>query len=110
MSCNAIMKSNAFYHPHTGKRFQVRDTITCNTKYVICMIKCPCGLCYIDKTNRELKTRISEHKSAIKNKDQKSPIARHFSMCKHEVSAMRFMGIEAVKPPHGEGDRETLIL
>ncbi len=74
------------------------------------MIKCPCGICYIGKSNRELKTRINEHKSAIRNKDQKSPIARHYSMCKHEVSAMRFMGIEVVKPPPRGGDRETLIL
>ncbi len=105
-----MIKSNVFYHPHTGKRYQVRGTITCNTKNVIYMIKCPCGLCYIGKTNRGLKTRISEHKSAVRNKNQKSPIARHFNMCKHEVSAMRLMGTEVVKPPLRGGDRETLTL
>lgn len=102
--------TDVFYHPHTGKKYQLRGTITCNTTYVIYMLKCPCGLCYIGKTNTELKTRVSEHKSATRNNDQKLSIARHFNMCKHEVSALRFMGVEVLKAPPRGRDGDTLIL
>lgn len=84
VGCNAMIKSDVFYHPHTGKKYQVRGTITCNIKYVIYMLKCPCG-----KTNRELKARVSGHKSAIRNNDQKS-IIRHFNMYKREVKALKW--------------------
>ena len=37
---------------------------------ICCLLKCPCGLYYVGKTIRELKIRIGEHKSNIRNKDE----------------------------------------
>lgn len=59
-----------FSHPHTGKKFCAMNRITCKSKYIVYLLKC--GLGYIGKTKRELKTRISEHKYSIRNKDEKS--------------------------------------
>lgn len=40
------------------KQYRISDYITCNTKNVI---ECPCGLKYVGRTQRILKTRIREH-------------------------------------------------
>ncbi len=74
------------------------------------LLKCPCGLCYVGKTKRELRIRISEHKSSIRNSDEKSSVARHFNSAGHDVCSLRFQGIEEVKPLKRGGDREKALL
>ena len=108
--CNAMIKSESFLHPHSGKKYAVKGRISCKTKYVVYMLKCPCGLCYVGKTIREIKTRFSEHKSAIRNKDEKSSVARHFNTVGHEVCTLRFQGIEVVNPLKRGGDRDKVLL
>lgn len=49
--------------------YDIKGVITCNTKNVIYLLKCPCGLAYVGKTTRPLKRRISEHRSNIRNHD-----------------------------------------
>ena len=102
--CNNMMKCEYFCHPHTGKRFQINDIITCSTTHVIYIIKCPCGLCYVGKTTRSLKQRISEHKSSIRRNDRDYPVAVHFNDLKHDISTFRFCGIEKVKMSDRGGD------
>ena len=94
----------------TGQKVKVKGRITCRTKYVVYLIKCPCGYCYVGKTKRELRTRITEHKSNIRTKDEKSPIARHFNSIGHDICTMRFQGIESVNPLKRGGDRDRLLL
>ena len=74
------------------------------------MLKCCCGYGYVGKTKRELRIRINEHKSNIRNKDEKSPVARHFNEAGHTVCDLRFQGIEVVKPIKRGGNREKLLL
>ena len=84
--------------------------ITCKSKFVVYLLKCPCGLGYVGKTSRELKSRISEHKSSIRNSDEKSSVARHFVEAGHKVCSLRFQGIEKVDLPRRGGDRDKLLL
>lgn len=65
--CNFTHKTTTFNHPRTGKLYDIKGVITCNTKNVIYLLKCPCGLAYVGKTTRPLKTRISKHRSNIRN-------------------------------------------
>ena len=67
----------------------------------------PCG---IGKTNRELRVRITEHKSNIRTKDIKSPIARHFNSIGHDICTLKFQGIELVNLLRRGGDRDKLLL
>ena len=108
--CNFTQKTNTFTHPRTGKVFNIKGIITCNTNNVIYMLKCPCGLAYIGKTTRPLKTRISEHRSNIRNHDPKSPVAVHFTQHGHSVSTLRYSGIEVIKSPRRGGDINALLL
>ena len=108
--CNAMIRGGEFLHPQSGKKLKVRGTISCKTKFVVYMLKCPCCLCYVGKTKRELKIRIGEHKSNIRNNDEKSPVARHFNEMGHKVCSLRFQGIEVVSPLRRGGDRNNALL
>ncbi len=46
------------------------------------------------KTNRQIRTRIIEHMSAIRRKDLKSPVACHFVEMSHSVLDLNFVVIE----------------
>ncbi len=87
---------------------KVRGRITCGSSYVLNLLKCPCGFCFVGKTSRGLRIRISEHKS-IRNWDEKSPVARHLNSAGHRVYSQRFMGVEAVKPLLRGGGRERKL-
>ena len=108
--CNAMIKGDIVLHPHTGKKISIKSRITCKTKFVVYLLKCPCGVCYVGCTTRELKIRIGEHKSNIRNKDEKSPVARHFNAAGHDVCSLRFQGIECVQPLKRGGNRNKLLL
>ena len=105
-----MIKNDFVLHPHTGKKYSVRGRFCCLSKMCVYLLKCPCGLCYVGKTTRELKTRVSEHKSSIRLHDEKSPVARHFNAAGHGVCDLRFQGIELVKPMRRGGDRGRLLL
>lgn len=108
--CSFTYKCNTYCHSHTGKTLKIKGIISCNTKNVIYMIKCPCGLSYIGKTTRCLKTRIAEHRSSIRTNDQKNPVAVHFNAFNHNLSTLRYIGIEHVSTPRRGGDIDNLLL
>ncbi|XP_078019493.1 uncharacterized protein LOC117246924 isoform X1 [Epinephelus lanceolatus] len=104
------IRENYFSHPKTGEIVKVKGRITCNTKFVVYLLKCPCNLYYVGKTKWELKTRICEHKCSIRNHDSKSAVARHFNSYYHTTADLRYMGIEAVKIPPRGGDQDKILL
>lgn len=108
--CNFTIKTNVFSHPHSGREFKIKGVITCTTKNVIYMIKCPCGLAYIGKTQRALKTGIAEHLSCIRTNNLKNPGAVHFNSKRHNLSTLRYIGIEHVKVPGRGGDVNNILL
>ena len=110
VQCHGMMRGSHFNHPKTGKRIQVKGRITCYTKNVIYLLKCPCNLYYVGKTKRELKTRICEHKCSIRRQDIKSSVARHFNSHNHTPADLRYMGIEVVSTPPRGGDKEKFLL
>ena len=108
--CTFTTKCTTYNHPHTGKSIKIKGFITCNQKNVVYLILCPCGLAYVGKTTRALKTRIAEHRSNIRTKDQHSPVALHFAEAQHSVSSLRYIGIEHVKTPRRGGNIDNLLL
>lgn len=107
--CNNTTKTSFFCHPRTGKKYGIHSVITCTSTHVVYLIRCPCGLGYVGKTSRQLKQRISEHKSSIRRKDVNYPVAAHFLSFNHDVSSLRFCGIEKVSVPPRGGDIELLL-
>ncbi len=105
-----MITEKSFTHPTTNKTYKVRGRITCLSTCVVYLLSCPCGLHYVGKTKRHLKTRIFEHKSAIRRKDEKSSVARHFNAVGHDANTLRFMGLEIVNRSPRGGDRENRLL
>ena len=69
------------------------------------MLKCPCGLVYVGQTKRQLKARISEHKTAIRTKNMDYAMARHYVEAGHgSVASLKFWGIEKIAPKSRGGD------
>lgn len=108
--CSFTQRSKTFTHPHTGRNIPVRGAISCGSTHVVYCIRCPCGLAYIGKTSRELRTRISEHRSKIRAGDERSPVAAHFKQAGHNVSALRYHGVERVERKRRGGDLEKRLL
>lgn len=100
-------KCTTYNHPITGKTTKIRGAISCSTKNVIYLLKCQCGLAYVGKTQRALKTRIAEHRSNFRTQDQRSPVALHFKEANH---SLRYISIEHVKYPRRGGDLNNLLL
>ena len=110
VQCQFTKKCTTYKHPHTGQTLKIRGTITCTQKNVIYLLTCPCNLAYVGKTTRCLKTRIAEHRSNIRNRDQRSPVATHFHEAGHNISMLQYIGIEQVKKPRRGGNIDTLLL
>ena len=108
--CSFTYKCHTFDHPVTGKRFKIKGVISCTSTNIIYLIKCVCGLAYVGKTLRALKTRMSEHRSDIRTKDFRNPVSLHFAEAKHCISSLKYIGIEQVKLPPRGGDINKLLL
>lgn len=98
--CSYTHKFKTFNHPHTGKAIRISGVITCSTKrYIQDLVSMrPC----IWRQNNTVKT-MNEHHSPIRTGDEHSPIAAHFKLAGHNVSTLRYVGVEHVKnsPPRG---------
>ncbi len=57
---------------------KIKQLVSCASFNVIYLLSCPCIKQYVGKTNRHIRTRITEHMSAFRRKDLKSPVAHHF--------------------------------
>lgn len=103
-------KTSKFMCHVSGKEYNINKFITCSSSSVIYLLSCPCGLQYIGKTNRQLRVRINEHRSAISRNDPKSPIARHFSTAPHTTAQLQFIGIDRVTPSRRNRAVESKLL
>lgn len=74
------------------------------------MIKCPCGLAFVDKTTRCINTCTAEHVISIRSNDQKKKtVAVHFNALKHNFSTLQYIGIEHVFTPRRREDIDNLL-
>ncbi len=104
---DSCKRTNTFSSHVTGKKYDIRQLSTCSSSNVVYLISCPCGLQYVGKTTRQIRTRIIEHKSAIRKIDEKFPIARHFRDANHPISSLTFCVIQQIKTPRGGGGYGT---
>ncbi|XP_073446551.1 uncharacterized protein [Dendrobates tinctorius] len=98
-SCSNIIKSDTVTHPRTGASFPIRGFYTCDSNFVVYVIKCPCGLLYVGETTQHVKDRIASHKSTIRHGKTWLPIPDHFIKHKHTVAQLKYQIIEQVAKP-----------
>lgn len=109
-SCSHYLKIQTFTHPHTNKTYKIKQLITCRSTHVVYILTCPCPLLYVGKTTRALRTRILEHRSAVRRSDEVSPVARHFQEAGHSVADLKFWGVERILPKRRGGDLDRTLL
>lgn len=69
----------------TQQVFLIKPSVTCSTKYVVYLIKCPCGKQYIGRTIRMLHVRLSKHVANIRHVFPKYSRSKHYAL-KHDCS------------------------
>ncbi|OCT78082.1 hypothetical protein XELAEV_18029182mg [Xenopus laevis] len=87
----------------------ITNYYTCNSTFVIYLIKCPCGLEYVGETTQKVEDRIKQHKSNIRCNYNYLPIPSHFAEARHTVSQLRYQVIDGVGPLRCGGDRIYLL-
>ncbi|MEE6515317.1 hypothetical protein FKM82_023969 [Ascaphus truei] len=95
---------------YTGHIYKIESFMTCNTDFVIYLLKCACGSGYIGRTIRSVKVRFTEHIRSIKNKDELFPVARHFNTCRYgSIKTLTYSAIEKISIHPRGGNREALL-
>ncbi|OCU01983.1 hypothetical protein XELAEV_18007742mg, partial [Xenopus laevis] len=111
--CASIIKGNTVNHPTKGTKINLKDYTTCDSKHVVYMLKCPCGLAYIGQTSRAVKERIKEHRGNIRNFKMGTAtdtcVSRHFYSKGHNVSQLKWMNLEQIKMPNRGGDIKKIL-
>ncbi|OCT80585.1 hypothetical protein XELAEV_18027399mg [Xenopus laevis] len=107
--CSSIMKGNKVNHPTKGTLFKLKDFSTCDTKYVVYMLKCPRGMAYIGQTIRSVKVR-NEHRNNIRifktDTATDTPVSRHFHNQGHNLSQLRWLVLEKIIQPQNRSRYE----
>lgn len=93
-------KLTEFTSTVTGKRYTIKPFCTCNTRYIVYLIVCPCGKQYVGRTTRTFTKRVSEHISLIKSRDSKHSVPRHYKEVHNsDPTGSLFMIIDKYTPP-----------
>lgn len=85
---SACDKATKVFVPRSHKERELNREVI-NVGY---LSTCPCKLQYVGKTNRQLKIRMNEHKTAVKRGEPHSLVAMHFKEAKHKLSDLKFCG------------------
>ena len=83
----------------------------CRTKNVIYLCKCSCPKWYVGKTTRQIRTRILEHKSRIRNNVMEAPMTKHLIDAGHSEEDLQFLVIKVLKrmPFHHQNIEQMLL-
>ncbi|CAJ0943928.1 unnamed protein product [Ranitomeya imitator] len=107
--CSNITKGDSFTHPRSGKKFPIKGHFTCNSSFVIYLIKCPCGLGYVGETTQHIRDRISQHKSTIRCGKTLLPVPAHFAQNNHTVAQLSIQEGIPARTPLGRRMRSSIF-
>ncbi|CAJ0964212.1 unnamed protein product [Ranitomeya imitator] len=109
LQCSNVQKGPSVFHPQTGKAIPIKGFYTCESTFVVYIIKCPCGLAYIGETTQAVRDRVAQHKSTIRCNKAHLPLPFHFSEKNHNIAQLRFQVLEQVDIPR-RGQNRTKML
>ena len=96
-SCPYIKEGNEVKYKNT--KWKILKEMNCETENCVYLIECQKEKCkqrYIGETNRDIRSRIAEHRGYINNQHTKAT-GEHFNLPGHSVNDMRFTILEKVK-------------
>ena len=101
MACQHADDSEIFMSTTNKKTFYYSQRNNCATKNCIYLITCrKCKMQYVGETSRELRQRLTDHRSCIKRKVQ-TPIGIHFNKPGHSAKDLKITIIESLDAING---------
>ncbi|KAI8493623.1 hypothetical protein Bbelb_285440 [Branchiostoma belcheri] len=96
-TCEHLEEGATFSSHATEESFQMKDSMTCRSTYVIYLISCSkCGLQFVGETKEELRTKFSSLVASINN-NKTSALAKHFNSAGHSVKNVRVRPIVQIE-------------
>ena len=102
-----MVTSDTFESLITGRKYHIRNNITCKTKNLVYLISCKtCCQQYVRETKNALHMRMSEHRSNIRTRKTEKPVAAHFCQPDHTMEDLQVRGIEKIHRSSTQWRRE----
>lgn len=76
-------KCETFIHPGTGKWFDIKYFLMCNSDWIINVLCHSCMLLYVGETTCYLKTCLNNHRYTIRKSRMDLPVSKHFAEYHH---------------------------
>ena len=105
-TCNQFISNQSFKSNLTGKEYKTTtyDKLSCGSSNIIYGMHCiHCDLVYVGETGRSLRSRLNDHRSAIKKEGQ-SLLHRHFHQ---SVDSLRVQILEKLYHSSGSPSLST---
>lgn len=94
LCCHYIQVTSVFHSTQTHEEFHINSYMNCNSHNIIYLITCnKCKIQYIGQTGRQLKQRLTDHRSNI-NLQKNTPISIHFNSPLHSLKDLNIIPIE----------------
>ena len=109
-ACAFMQHGKSSFTSVAGHTYNIKQFISCGTQFVVYGLRCPCGLIYVGRTVRAMRTRFGEHRRFIEQKKDKHSVPRHF--CKAhggDTAGLELFGIEAISMTLPEGERFAIL-
>ena len=98
-TCDFVQEGKTVKLTATGKKVEINDAVSCDTKSYIYCITCRkdrCRLQYIGKSVVNFRTRMSQHRNYVANRMLQKATGEHFNRPGHKISDMIMTIIEKV--------------
>lgn len=77
-------RTETFVSSTTGREYSVKHFLTCQTRYVVYLITCPCRKQYVGRTIRTFSVRVNEHITNIKKGRTNHSVPKHYLLCHNQ--------------------------
>ncbi|XP_072010910.1 uncharacterized protein [Engystomops pustulosus] len=118
MICPLMRPTKQVTNPKSNKIFTLHNYINCKSQNVIYGLICPCEKIYVGQTTQQLRKRVQQHLSSIRNATKHfgkgktlSTVATHFRQFHMgQTNGIRIIGIDKVQMNIRGGDTTQELL
>lgn len=107
--CSLTVTTKVLHFSDKGFSHTLKSFSNCKTCFTVYLLTCKCGKRYIGSTVRQLRVRILEHISRIKNQVAEAPLVHHFTTEQHGSSDFTICVLETVQPSLNHDTKRVLL-
>ena len=98
-TCPFVREGNRIKSTKTNFCKEINSSVDCSDSNVIYLIECTKNNCqeqYLGSTERDFRTRMSQHRGYVNNKKLEKATGYHFNQKNHQISDMKMSIIEKI--------------